>query len=340
MSTMSALANKRAISSVKIMTELGQQHGLSISHCLQNTGITSEQLEDSSALVTGAQELQVIENLAHELPEVRGLGLQAGMRYQLTTFGIWGFAIISSPTVRDAIDVALRFTDLSFVLLKFSYHETAESAEIVMGVEHIPTHLRQFVVERHLAVFMMLAREMMGSEVLAPREIHLTIDELPLPGLADLMPTTHIYLGAEQNRFVLDPTLLARRVPKANAATAAFCLKQCQELLNQRHSASGLSGDIRAYLLENLTDIPPMSEVAAHFFLSQRTLSRRLESEGSSFRELVDDVREGVAAELLETAKLSVESVAERLGYAEPASFIRAFKRWTGVTPAQYRRAG
>ena len=81
-----------------------------------------------------------------------------------------------------------------------------------------------------------------------------------------------------------------------------------------------------------------MSEVAAHFFLSQRTLSRRLEDEGSSFRELVDDVREGVAAELLETAKLSVESVAERLGYAEPASFIRAFKRWTGVTPAARAR--
>ena len=189
----------------------------------------------------------MIENLVHRLPEARGLGLQAGMRYQLTTFGIWGVAIISSPTVRDAIDVALRFTDLSFVLLKFSYHETAESAEIVMGVEHIPTHLRQYVVERHLAVFMMLAREMMGSEVLAPREIHLTIDELPLPGLARSLPTTHIFPWCGSESLCTAPSLLARRVPKANAATAAFCLKQCQELLvsvTQRRGCQVISGRI------------------------------------------------------------------------------------------------
>ncbi len=336
------------------MIELGQQHGLSLTQCLDGVGIDPVGLKNSETLVTAAQELQVIENLVRGLPHVKGLGLQAGMRYQLTTFGIWAFAIISSPTVRDAIDVGLKFTDLSFVLLDFSFNETPESAEIEMRVDHIPPHLRQFVVERHLAIFMLLTREMMGPEALAPKEIVLTLDApvsatsgpdkpktetSPFSVLGALLPDTRIQYGASTNRFVLDKALLARPIPKANPATAAFCVQQCEALLNQRRAQTGFSGQVRHFLLEHLSAMPTLQEAAAHFHLSPRTFGRRLEDEGSSFRSLAEEVREGVAIELLATARLSVDSVAERLGYAEAASFIRAFKRWTGKTPAQFRRA-
>lgn len=334
------------------MIALGQQYGLSLTQCLEGVGIDPVGLENSETLVTAAQELQVIDNLVTALPHVRGLGLQAGMRYQLTTFGIWAFAIISSRTVRDAIDVGLKFTDLSFVLLDVSFQETAEAAEIEMRVDHIPPHLRQFVVERHLAIFMLLTREMMGHEALMPKEMALTLaapesgtsgpdkseTEPPYSVLRSLLPDTHIQYGASVNRFVLDKVLLARPIPKANPATAAFCIQQCEALLDQRRTQTGFSGRVRHFILEYLSEMPTLQEAAAHFHLSPRTFGRRLEDEGSSFRSLAEEVREGVAVELLTTARVSVESVAERLGYAEAASFIRAFKRWTGKTPAQYRR--
>ena len=84
--------------------------------------------------------------------------------------------------------------------------------------------------------------------------------------------------------------------------------------------------------------MPSLNEAAKHFHMSPRTFRRRLEENGSHYRELLDETRQGVAIELLNTANLSVESVAERLGYAETASFIHAFKRWTGTTPGQYKK--
>jgi AraC-like DNA-binding protein len=81
-----------------------------------------------------------------------------------------------------------------------------------------------------------------------------------------------------------------------------------------------------------------MDAVARELNMSPRTLRRRLEEAGTSYRSLVDEVRETLAEELLDTGALSVEDVAIRLGYAEASSFIYAFKRWKGITPAAYAR--
>jgi AraC-like DNA-binding protein len=81
-----------------------------------------------------------------------------------------------------------------------------------------------------------------------------------------------------------------------------------------------------------------MDSVARQLVMSPRTLRRRLEAEGTSYRALVDEVRQALAEEMLATGALTVEDVAIRLGYAEASSFIYAFKRWKGTTPAAYAR--
>jgi len=330
--------NKRAISSIKAMTDLGIEYGLSLDQCLDSTAITVQDLTDPEAMVTVSQELQVIDNLVRHLPDVKGLGLQAGMRYQLTTLGIWAFAIISSPTLRAAIEVGVRFVDLSHVLAKYDFVEKEDSAEIHIGIEHIPPHLRTFVLERQLATTLLLIREMTGEALMRPRELYLSIGELPFTTLPDILRGTQVHLNSSMNRLVLDKALLDKATPKANPATAAFCVQQCEELLNKRKALSGFSGEVRALLLSHIDAMPSLNEAAKHFHMSPRTFRRRLEENGSHYRELLDETRQGVAIELLNTANLSVESVAERLGYAETASFIHAFKRWTGTTPGQYKK--
>lgn len=337
---MNALASTRSISSIRIMVSLGQTHGLSVAQCLRGTGITQASLDDADSVVSGAQELQVIDNLVTLLPDREGLGIEAGMRYQLTTFGIWAFAIISSPTVRAAIEVGLRFAELSFVLMRFTFREGPGCSEIVMDMENIPSHLRQFVLERHLTVFLLLSREMMGGDVLHPRELHLSVDSLPFKVMPPALQQCRVVLGSDENRIVLDRAQLGRAVPKANPATAEFCVRQCEALLDQRRRQTGFPSDVRSMLVSRVSDMPSLTEAAAMFQLSTRTFRRRLSEHGSGYRELMEEVRQGVAVELLETARLTVESVAERLGYAETASFIHAFTRWTGVTPGQYRQRG
>jgi len=143
--------------------------------------------------------------------------------------------------------------------------------------------------------------------------------------------------GAPRNVAVMDRVLAEHPLPQADELAAAGALSACRDLLEKRHARTGLSGQVRDLLLSNPAAMPAIPEVAATLHLSERSLRRRLDDEGTSYRALVDEVREQLATELLVTGRLPVEAVARRLGYAETASFTHAFRRWKGVSPRAYR---
>jgi AraC-like DNA-binding protein len=90
---------------------------------------------------------------------------------------------------------------------------------------------------------------------------------------------------------------------------------------------------VRVLLAQRLSFDASMKGVAGALALGERTLRRRLAAEGTSFQGLLDEVRISLARRLLATGSLDVGQVAHRLGYAEPASFIHAHRRWHGRTP-------
>jgi Arabinose-binding domain of AraC transcription regulator, N-term len=91
---------ERAPTSVQLLVGLGADYGLTAQTCLKRTGLRVENLGDPAAAVGARQELTVIANLLAALGDPPGIGLEAGIRYHLTTYGIWGFAMISSPSWR------------------------------------------------------------------------------------------------------------------------------------------------------------------------------------------------------------------------------------------------
>jgi AraC-like DNA-binding protein len=148
--------------------------------------------------------------------------------------------------------------------------------------------------------------------------------------------------GRDANMASFDASYLDRPLPLANSHAVAMCEAQCRELVSRRRARSGFAHDVR----ESLTRLGALSsrmpDVARQLNISTRTLRRRLEEEGTTFRALLDEVREALAEELLAAGAVPVEDVATRLGYAEASSFIHAFKRWKGVTPTAFaqRRRG
>jgi AraC-like DNA-binding protein len=132
--------------------------------------------------------------------------------------------------------------------------------------------------------------------------------------------------------------LLDNPLPRANPQLVSACEQQCQALLARHQWHQGLAGRVRQLLLQSPGQIADMERVAGHLHLSSRTLRRRLIEEGTSFRTLQDEVRQALAEELLAAGGLSLEEIAERLGYGELSNFIHAFKRWKGTTPGRYQR--
>ncbi len=328
---------RRSITSAQLLTQLGLDHGLSVEQCLRHTGLSPLQLAELHSEIEGAQELQLICNLIEALPTQDDLGLQAGLRYQLTTYGIWGYALLSSQSFRQAADLGLRYLDLTFAFNRISLHEDADQAHLQLDGSHLPDQVRDFLLLRDTVAVMVIQRELTGNRMPLDRV------QLSMPAPADtarfieqfgLLPE----FACAENRISFSRHLLDLPLPRANPHSAQLCEQQCQALLAKRRVRSGLAGQIRDRLLSTPGRLADMEVIASELNISSRTLRRRLEEQGSSFRQLQEEVRQALAEELLAIASLSQEEIAERLGYSEVSNFLHAFKRWKGLTPGQYRQ--
>ncbi|SEL98178.1 AraC-type DNA-binding protein [Blastococcus sp. DSM 46786] len=331
----SAHATARGTGSAALLCALGEEHGLPRGRLLAGAGITEVQLADPGAEISAEQEVRLVAALAAELPEDGGLA--AGGRYRLATYGIWGFALLSSRTLRAGHEVAMRFLDLTYALTRVSAVEDDGELRLFFDDLDLPEPVRRFVLLRDATAALQLWRESLGRPVV-PRRV-----ELRLPAPVDPAPFAAAFgvpprFGAPRSTVVFDATLLDQPLPQAAPLTAALCEAQCRELLERRVSRRGLSGQVRDLLLRHPQQMPGQEAVAAELHMSVRTLRRRLGEEGTSFRAVVDQTRRHLAEELLVTVGLSVEEVAERIGYSEASAFVHAFRRWTGASPRRWAR--
>lgn len=292
----------RAVAGLALLLEHGRSGGMTDDVLLSGTGLTSAGLE-TAVEVTAAQELRVVRNLRAGLGEV---GAAVGRRYRAGTFGVLGYALLASPTVGAAMNVALRFLDLSHAFALPRVALDGDRVRIVVDGTGLPADVRRFLVERDAAAIRTVLGEVGG---LAPRS----------QARGDAIVLT------------LDAADLDRPLSHSDPAALAVGEEICRTVVARRRERPGLAGEVRVLITQRLSTGAPMPVVAAAAGLSERTLRRRLADEGTSYQRLLDEVRETLALELL--GSLPVQDVAVRLGYAEASSFILAFRRWTGRTP-------
>jgi AraC-like DNA-binding protein len=141
--------------------------------------------------------------------------------------------------------------------------------------------------------------------------------------------------------MILSAVDAARPMRAADEALASIVRRRLDKVLAERvHGPGPLSGRVRRMMVEHLGETTLTPETAARALaVSRRTLNRRLADEGTSFRNILDDVRREFACALLQDRSLSIADVSLFLEYSEPAAFNRSFRRWTGQTPRAFRSA-
>lgn len=327
----------RSAASTLLLVRLGVERGLSERALLAGTGLTVDDLRRPGAEVDGEVELQVVARLVEGVDDPE-LALEAGTRYHLTTYGIWGFALASSPTVGSALEVGARFVDLTFSFCRLVVEQDDVELRLVLDDAPVPPELRAFVVLRDVVALRTIVSELTAGSLPVRRVA------LALPAPASTARYRELFgvdvdFGADRHVAALDLSALDLPLPQADESTAALTEQQCRALLERRRARSGLAGQVRDLLTAAPGDMPSQLQVAAALAVSERTLRRQLGLEGTSYRALVEEVRVTLAEELLATGGLSVEQVARRLGYAETASFTHAFTRWKGLSPRAFSRA-
>jgi AraC-like DNA-binding protein len=272
--------------------------------------------------------------LAAHVAELLGdpfLGLHTATSLRPGTYGIIEFLLRSAATPRDALRQLLRFVPLFNNLLQFSLAEDDDTAVLEGWIPGEPHCLGREGNEFALAVFVAFGRQLAG-EGWAPEHVSFAH---PHPGAIEELTRFFrcpISFGTGYLGLRIRAPDLATPVLTGDDALHEFLEGQARAL------TSGVAADeldlardaIRAALRAGE---PAVADVARALGTSPRTLQRRLSERDTSFRAIVDQVREGLAREYLGHRGRSLKEVAALLGYADARAFGRAYKRWTGRPP-------
>jgi AraC-like DNA-binding protein len=271
-----------------------------------------------------------------------GLGSRAGARFTLATLGVYGMAMMSSRTVRDAVAVGLRhgFGKYSWGLLPARLEPDGHDLLAVKDEQAVWPDIRNFVIERDLVFIASVLDKQFGEP--RPISVETTLPADRAHGLRAALSSRLIQTDAPRNTVRFPASTLDLSSPHADSYAAALCDQQCRLLLERARTAStsvGTRGKVRSILLRLPPESWSLDRVANAYYVHPRTLNRLLLAEDCSFREIVESVREQMATDLLLGGALSVTQVAQRVGYTATSSFARAYRRRTGVSPGEVRRS-
>ncbi len=258
-------------------------------------------------------------------------------RYSPGDYGLVGFVAMNSATLGEAVRHAVRFlglwTDDPGIEL-----EGDGTLRVVYRREFEDRLGLRFATEATLA-------ELLNGARLLTQE-HLTPVEVRFAHIGPKDPAAHraffgckVQFRATDTAMVLRPEDLALPLPKADAQLGEYLRSVASQALEKRGGDEAAPLDrLRSIIAEELQKgVPSLEQVAKCLATSERTLRRRLEAEGTSFRELLDETRARLARGYVSDKRIPLSEVAFLLGFSEPSAFHRAFKRWTQTTPNAWR---
>lgn len=317
------------------------EQGVSAAEALAGSGLNDARLNAAATRVSYRQMLAVFRNAQRLAPEP-GLALLAGQRMHVTAYGMYGYALLSSPTHADAVDFAVRHHRVMGPVADMRFEQTAD--EVVYSYRPVlapdpADPLYHFVAEFQLASHLTLTTDLYGS---AFRFSQL---RLAYPAPAHAAMYRSIFRCPVQFRQPLDELRFSVRwldepMPYADPITNAMAREMCEKALAEVDASGGIAADIRRILMiEQPGRFPSVEAMADALKLKPRTLRRRLDAEQTSYRELLAEVRMRLAIGYLRETTMTNEEIASRLGYSDAANFRHAFARWTGKSPSDYRGA-
>jgi len=316
-----------------------QDMGYDPRQCLAGTGLEPEDLLAPNPQLdfSLAQEFRFHRNLL-QLSGDALLGLKLGKAYPLQAYGLFGYAFLSAPTLRQALTIVSHYGPLTFTLFRIDFRETATAGILQFSRQvDIPEDLLTYYVDRDLAAAL-VGVEPGQTPSFRPIGIAMMHGDLGRQADYEAFFGCPVSFDTLRSEIRVAASVLDDPMPMQDAETSAICQRQCQLLLARMSKSSGFIEQVRHQIVARPGHFPDIEYIARKLHMTSRTLRRRLAEEGSSYQQILADVRYELAREYLATSNLPVEEIAALLGYSSPGNFTYAFKRWHGSPPRQYRQ--
>lgn len=269
-----------------------------------------------------------------------GFGLKAGAGVGPASFNVVSYLLQSAPTLRAALALVQKYQRLISDGGRFQTITGPEACWVVYHPRQGALAFSPHQIESVLAAVVVFARWVTGS-ALRPQRVQLSQARIgPLAGYREVFQCPVDFEQAFSGVLLANAQLDAP-LPQANAQLAQAHQQQAAARLAALSRQDGLEQTLRMWIASQLQgQAPARAQAARALGLSERTLARRMRAEGLSYSALLDGVRRDAALQAVAQTTRALSDIALALGYAEPSVFTRAFRRWTGATPGQWRSRG
>lgn len=267
------------------------------------------------------------------------IGLKAAAEVERGDYGVLEYVARSAPTIFAALEVLGRYLALVNDALRFNYE--VKDGRVTIRFEStivLPRPSADF----QSAAFYWATKLLLDPET-AAAPVEVWFEHAQPDDVSEYRKTfgdNKVLFGMPNNGFTFSAELLERPLPSADEKLHALIRKHADALVAELPRAQSFTQRVRELLLKELEGGNPSAvRIASALHMSGRTLTRRLEDEGTTFKDLLDDLRKSLSLRYVGSTDLGLSEIAFLLGFSQSAAFHRAFKRWTAQTPLEYRRA-
>lgn len=315
--------------------ELARRHGLDVTALCEQAGLELATLYEPEARIPYASLITLTEALASRVRNP-ALGLELAQLYEPGSYDVVGLVMMASPTLREGFERAFRYQRVWEDSKRFALEPCEGGGKVVLSRPEpwLPVH--RILLECILAEVLQWTRSLTHTPV-KPLWVHFWHEPPRDTSAYEAFFGVPVSFGASATEIAFSDATLDLPLTHANALFLSFFEERAQVKVAQLAPTSSLLEQVRTVLRGALAGGDySLAAVATTLHMSPRTLQRRLKEEGSSHEALLDGLRHDLARVCLEK-RLSISEISFLLGYSNPTTFHRAFKRWTGSSPEHYR---
>jgi len=313
-----------------------ERRGVSTKRLLEGSGVSEQTLFEPDKLLPYRTTQRILERGIELCPDA-GLGLALGAQHSPSGMGMLGYGINCCATAADALEMALKYQRISSTLLQASLRQEGDCSYWVVTPPVDLGVLLPCVVEEEFSSLCQVFNVLTG-EMIDLRAIHF---QYPAPvNVAEYQRTFNcpLYFSSAENKISINPQQLQLPILQANPLSVAAAERMCIEFLEANPTVSDLVMQVRQLILEKQNHFLSEAAVAERLNITSRTLRNRLQKLGTRYQVILDSLREQIAKTDLINSTFTISAIAERLDYSDARSFRRAFKKWTGLTPDEFRK--
>jgi AraC-like DNA-binding protein len=321
---------------VRALVEVVELTGVPREHLFRHANLDERRVLDDAAMFE-AGEFSRLQESAIEVTGNEALGLSLAERVSESAFALVGHLVNHAPTLRDAIETAIKYGRIVSDGYHLSLGGEHDTAKIAYEFPRTSPRSDRMQADFAIAGFLKLVRIFAGAQAQPTRASF----EYAAPRNAREYERIFAGTARFEQRFTgleFPRALLSCSPLHTNLELFAVLRDEAERVLERRAPEQRHSELLRRFLEACVpVRIPSMSAAAKELGISARSLRRHLSKEGVSYRILLQEALERSAMRMLSESGRSVQETAYAIGFSDPAAFHRAFKRWKGVTPKQFR---